>query len=252
MAIQQRTKDLLEHLAQKPGHDEVKSDFRQLLMEEFGAELGNLDFERRVPEVKGRIDALIGRTVFEAKSDIDREWQDIVRRMPDYLADREREEGEPFVGIASDGRKWVIFERRAGQLEKIKETTLDPDKGDEFLAWLDGVVALKVSLHPEPLTIRTELGQESVAFRRAAEGLRELWLDLQADPAIALKRQLWASLLKLVYGKDVESEALWLQHTYLVIVAKAIATAVLDVREDDPARMLSGSTIQSANIFGAV
>jgi hypothetical protein len=252
LAIQQRTKDLLEHLAQKPGHDEVKSDFRQLLMEEFGAELGNLDFERRVPEVKGRIDALIGRTVFEAKSDIDREWQDIVRRMPDYLADREREEGEPFVGIASDGRKWVIFERRAGQLEKIKETTLDPDKGDEFLAWLDGVVALKVSLHPEPLTIRTELGQESVAFRRAAEGLRELWLDLQADPAIALKRQLWASLLKLVYGKDVESEALWLQHTYLVIVAKAIATAVLDVREDDPARMLSGSTIQSANIFGAV
>jgi hypothetical protein len=27
--------------------------------------------------------------------------------MPDYLADREREEGERFVGIASDGLKWV-------------------------------------------------------------------------------------------------------------------------------------------------
>src|SRR5262249_18783374 len=119
-------------------------------------------------------------------------------------------------------------------------------------AWLDGAVALKASLHPEPLTIRAELGQESVAFRRATEGLRALWRSLETDPALALKRQLWASLLKLVYGKDVESEALWLQHTYLVIVAKAIATAVLDVREDDPARMLSGAAIQSANIFGAV
>lgn len=87
-----RTRELLHHLATRPGHDEVKSDFRQLLVEEFGVELGALDFERRVPEVKGRLDALIGRTVFEAKRNLDLEWDDVVRRMPDYLADREREE----------------------------------------------------------------------------------------------------------------------------------------------------------------
>jgi SAM-dependent methyltransferase len=45
---------------------------------------------------------------------------------------------------------------------------------------------------------------------------------------------------------------LWFQHTYLVVVAKAIALAVLDVREDDPKRMLSGAAIQAANIYGAV
>jgi hypothetical protein len=55
-----RTLDLLRHLASRPGHDEVKADFRQLLIEEFGVEIGSLDFERRVPEVKGRLDALIG------------------------------------------------------------------------------------------------------------------------------------------------------------------------------------------------
>ena len=68
-----RTKDLLRHLAGRPGHDEVKSDFRQLLVEEFGVELGALDFERRVPEVRGRLDALIGRTVFEAKRNLDQD-----------------------------------------------------------------------------------------------------------------------------------------------------------------------------------
>jgi hypothetical protein len=102
------TADLLHHLASRPGHDEVKADFRQLLVEEFGVELGALEFERRVPEVRGRLDALIGRTVFEAKSDLDREWGDIERRMPDYLSDREREEKEHFVGVASDGLRWSI------------------------------------------------------------------------------------------------------------------------------------------------
>jgi hypothetical protein len=172
-----RTRDLLRHLATRPGHDEVKSDFRQLLVEEFGVALGALDFERRVPEVRGRLDALIGRTVFEAKRNLDLEWDDVVRRMPDYLADREREEGERFVGIASDGLKWVVFERSGEELIKLKDTTLDPDKAEIFLAWLDGAVALKDSLSPDPITVRLELGQDSVAFRRANDGLRALFRE---------------------------------------------------------------------------
>src|SRR5712691_6789142 len=165
MTESQATLDLLRHLATRPGHDEVKADFRQLLIEEFCVELGALDFERRVPEVKGRLDALIGRTVFEAKRNLDLEWSDVVRLMPDYLADREREEGERFVGIASDGLKWVVFERADDTLVKVKETILDPDKPDAFLAWLDGAVALKSALPPDPLTVRDQLGQDSVAFR---------------------------------------------------------------------------------------
>ena len=116
MTESERTAALLRHLAGRPGHDEVKADFRQLLVEEFGVALEALEFERRVPEVRGRLDALIGRTVFEAKSDLDREWADVERRMPDYLADREREERQKFVGIASDGRKWAVFELNAGTL----------------------------------------------------------------------------------------------------------------------------------------
>lgn len=252
MTISSRTLDLLHHLATRPGHDEVKADFRSLLVEEFDAELGALDFERRVPVVRGRIDALIGRTVFEAKSNLDREMGDVERKMPDYLFDREREEGEPFVGIASDGLKWVVFELANGLLIKIKETTLDPEKGEHFLAWLDGVVALKASLPPNALTIRSELGQDSVAFRRVDKELRALWARLSLHPTEALKRQLWSDLLKLVYGREVQSDALWFQHSYLVIVAKCIALAVMDLREDDPKRMLSGEAFTAAGIGGAV
>lgn len=250
--IKPSTSKTLHHLATRPGHHEVKADFRQLLIEEFGAELSALDFERRVPEVRGRLDALIGRTILEAKSDLAKEWPDVERRMPDYLADREREEGEKFIGIASDGRQWVACELDQGKLVKIKELALDPEKPELFLAWLDGVVALKASLPPDPLTIRIELGQDSVAFRRSAAALAALWSKLAPDPAVALKRQLWAQLLKLVYGREVESDALWFQHTFLVIVAKCIALAVLDMREDDPKRLLSGDAFRSAGISGAV
>jgi hypothetical protein len=252
MSISQATSDLLRHMASKPGHDEVKADFRQLLVEEFAIELHDMDFERRVPEVRGRLDALIGRTVFEAKSDLEREWSDVERRMPDYLADREREEKEHFVGIASDGNKWAVFELDGGKLVTVKRISLDPDQPGAFLAWLDGALALKSSLPPDPLTIRAELGQDSVAFHLVDARLRLLWGKLNADPAVSLKRQLWAELLKHVYGREVETDALWFQHTFLVIVAKCIALAVMGLREDNPARLLSGEAFTSAGINGAV
>lgn len=252
MIVTNRTGELLRHLASRPGHDEVKADFRELLIEEFGVELGALEFERRVPEVRGRLDALIGRTIFEAKSNLDREWPDVQRRMPDYLADREREEKQKFIGVASDGYKWAAFELVGGELVLIKETILDAERSAAFLAWLDGVVALKSSLPPDPLTIRIELGQESIAFRRAHAELADLWKTIAGNPAVALKRQLWAELLKLVYGREVENEALFFQHSFLVIVAKSIALAVLGLREDDPKRLLSGEAFASAGIQGAV
>jgi hypothetical protein len=252
MTEPQATTDLLRHLASRPGHDEVKADFRQLLVEEFKVELGALEFERRVPEVRGRLDALIGRTVFEAKSDLAREWPDIERRMPDYLADREHAEGEHFVGIASDGLAWAVFELQAGKLVTVKRTTPDPERSGEFLAWLDGAVALKSSLPPDPLTIRAELGRESVAFHLVDTRLRALWGRVKTNPAVALKRQLWAELLKQVYGREVESDSLWFQHTFLVIVAKCIALAVMQMPEDDPTRLLSGDVFTAAGINGAV
>ena len=56
----------------------------------------------------------------------------------------------------------------------------------------------------------------------------------------------------MVYGRDIENEMLWIQHTFLVIVSKCVALAVLDLAEDDPARVLSGRAFSQANIHGAV
>jgi hypothetical protein len=41
-----------------------------------------------------------------------------------------------------------------GALVTIKETILDPDKPDAFIAWLDGALALKISLPPPSFSRR--------------------------------------------------------------------------------------------------
>ena len=70
MTLGTETIELLRQLASKPGHDEVKAYFLDLLIREFGVERGSLNFEVRQPVIAGRLDALVGRTVFEAKRDL--------------------------------------------------------------------------------------------------------------------------------------------------------------------------------------
>ncbi|MGI9170266.1 MAG: N-6 DNA methylase [Caulobacteraceae bacterium] len=50
----------------------------------------------------------------------------------------------------------------------------------------------------------------------------------------------------------MEDDALWLQHTFLVIVAKSIAARVLEVEADDPEAIMTGRAFASAGSFGAV
>lgn len=246
-----KTIALLRLLASRPGPDEVKAGFQDLLLEEFGADLANIKFEQRI-EVKSRINGLIGRTLFEARRNIELERGDVLHGMAAHLAAREADTGEKFVGVAADGLLWSVYALADGALKELKSFRLNPEQPGAFLAFLDGALALRSSLPPAPVTIRDELGQDSIAFRTADQNLRALWRKLAKIPAIALKRELWAGLLRLVYGRDVESEALWFQHTFLVVVAKCIALAVMRLSEDDPKRLLSGVTFVSAGINGAV
>ena len=89
-------------------------------------------------------------------------------------------------------------------------------------------------------------------FLRADAALRTAWREVAAHPTASLQRQLWSQLLTLVYGKSIEDDDLWLQHTFLVIVAKAIAARIMEVDADDPEAILSGKVFAGAGILGAV
>ena len=61
----ERLRDIVTELASRPGHKKVRALIYQLLVDGLGASSIEVDFERSVPEVHGRIDALLGRTVYE-------------------------------------------------------------------------------------------------------------------------------------------------------------------------------------------
>ena len=247
----ERLSQIVGELSIKPGHDKVKAAIQDLLVDGLGAERRHVTFEQRVPEAQGRIDAILGRTAFEVKSDLVREHGDAEEQLSRYLPEREKATRSRFIGIATDGLD-CAYEWRAGELVLLRAFRVEAARPERLLAWLDGAVAIRAELPTDALTLTDELGPESVAFRRAEADLRELWARLGNKASVILKRRLWQQLLRLVYGRDIENELLWLQHTYLVIVAKAIAARVLGFEVDDPADLLSGRRFAAMGVGGAV
>ena len=242
---------LVSELASRPRHEKVRVLVHRLLVDGLGADSQNIAFEKQVPEVQGRIDALLGRTVFEFKSDLRRERGDAENGLTRYLTEREGQSGETYVGIATDGADFVAFFLRGDGVEEVDAHHTDTDLPRELVIWLQSVVATGDSLLPDPHTITREFGRESLAARRALDTLGSLWEQLGNTPEASLKRALWERLLGLAYGTDVGDDRLFLQHTYLVIVSKAMAwNAMIEVPPEDAAALLHGTAFADLGITG--
>jgi hypothetical protein len=105
---------------------------------------------------------------------------------------------------------------------------------------------------PEPRVVAQAFGRFSLTFGQARMALDALWAVLRDDPEVRLKRDLWDGLLREAYGEDVGDDSLFLQHTYLTTVVKAIAARVLDLPVHDPVALLSGRALADEGILGAV
>jgi hypothetical protein len=244
--------ELAARLAARPGHESVRTLVAEILRHGFGVDYAGIDHEVRLPEVRGRADMLFGATVFEFKSDLRRELGDVQARLPDYLAERERQTGRRYLGLATDGATFIAFELRGGACAEIGRHELRPVEAEALLAWLEPALSNRDDLLPQPLVFQRELGRESLTFGRARARLEQMWGALREQPEVAVKRELWDGLLRQAYGAPVGDDALFLQHTYLTIVAKTLAARVLDLPADDAEAILSGRRLAEAGIYGAV
>lgn len=245
---------VVAELAMRPGHEKVRSQLFTLLRDGLGADSIDIDFESRVPEVRGRIDALLGSTIFEVKSDLQRERHDAVTQLSRYLPEKERETGRRYIGVATDGAEFQAYELRDGSAVPLGPAYRpDPEAPRALLEWLESVVDVKAPMPPDIHAVRLHFGRDSIAYQRALRDLRAAWAATQGQPEAKLKRDLWNRLLSVAYGADVGEEALFLQHTYLTVLAKAIATlALTDRLPENPADLMSGAPFRDRGIVGAV
>ncbi len=241
-------------MAGRPRHEALRGHVIELLRSGFHAAYEDLQHEVYLLDRSGRIDALWGATVIELKSDLRRERDDVLARMPAYLADaaaRSRS-ARPVTGLATDGATFIAYALQDGALTELGRYQTDPDRPDELMAWLEPLLSERPDLLPEARAVVQAFGRGSLTFARARLTLDSLWSSLGDDPEIRLKHDLWNGLLREAYGEDVGGESLFRQHTYLAIVVKAIAARVLDLAVDDPAALLSGQGLADEGILGAV
>lgn len=251
---QERLPELVRALASRPRHEALRGHITELLRSGFGARYEEIRQEVYLIDGSGRIDTLWGGIVIELKSDLRRELRDVETRMPDYLADaqaRSRSQ-HPVTGLATDGADFIAYELIGGTLSEFARYKTDPERPEELLAWLEPLLSDKPDLAPEPRVMAQSFGRSSPTFGRSRAILESLWSELESDPEVRLKRDLWDGLLSEAYGEKIGEDSLFLQHTYLTIVVKSIAARVLELPVGDPARLLSGQDLADLGILGAV
>ena len=110
---------VVAELASRPGHEKVRALLYRLLTDALGARSEQIAFERRIPEVNGRMDALLGRTVIEIKARPAPGGQAGRGQLTRYLPERERATGQRYVGLATDGATFIAYEMRDGALVRL-------------------------------------------------------------------------------------------------------------------------------------
>ena len=242
--------ELAQHLATRPGHEAVRVGVSRLLVDGLGARPGDVLFEQPVKEVRGRVDALVGRTVFEFKSNLRRERADAEEQLTRYLTEREAATRERYTGVATDGATFIVYDLQDGQLTALQEFRTDAETPHGLLLRLSSVVVAAEEMPPEPDAIRAQLGKGSVAWIRARNDMRRMYAEVGADPEVRTKRALWSQLLARVYGSPVDDDDLFFQHTYLTAIAKTMAAHVIGSGNPSPADLLSGRLFEQANLYG--
>jgi len=250
----ERLPELVRALATRPRHEALRGHMTELLRSGFKASYSDIEHEVYLLDGSGRIDTMWGATVIELKSDLRKELDDVLARLPVYLADAAARSRSPrsVTGLATDGTTFIAYALREGALTELVRYATDPERPNELMAWLEPLLSDRPDLLPEPRAVVQAFGRASMTFGRARLALDSLWAALRNDPEVLLKRDLWDGLLREAYGEEVGEDALFLQHTYLTIVVKAIAARVLDLPVYDPAALLSGRALADEGIFGAV
>ncbi|MCP8315409.1 MAG: hypothetical protein H3Z51_00910, partial [archaeon] len=207
--------------------------------------------------VRGRPDAFLGNLIIEFKQLLKKSsLSEAKTELKKYIAILWTEQGKhkvQYLTVATDGINFVAFRPRTTvseaqtvlpddvYLDEIDRVNLsDVEVGHAFL-WLDRYM-LYHTLRPATSDEFSKVfGLDMPAYKEAVNLLKESWKKAKET---TLYDQ-WASFLRIVYGSSVESEDLFIKHTYLATVAKLLAYAsfsggALPVSDEQLAEILEG------------
>lgn len=235
----------------------IQADVRALLLAA-GLGLDEVHLETQVGDGR-RIDVEVGFAIVEVKKDLRAESavSAAAEQLAGYVKAREAQSGQRYLGVLTDGVIWLAYQLQHEVLVASTSLTLSASRPDVMALrfWLEGVFATATAVPPTPAQIIARLGAGSASYAIDRASLGAIYAAHRHEPTVALKRELWASLLRSALGTQfVDDDELFLEHTLLVNTAEIIAHLVLGVKVEDmaPASLLAGARFEASGIFGVV
>lgn len=142
-------------------------------------------------------------------------------------------------GFVTDGVEWRYFQRTSDGVHPIGSPFVlrnaDADT-KRLVGWInDHLGASTEKKTPIPELIERFLGAKSPTRSGDRLVLADMWRELTTDSEAQLKRSLWAQSLSTALGTQfTNSDDLFIDHTYLVLLAELIANSVVGVNITDP------------------
>ncbi len=210
-------------------HDHRRALLIEFLRKTFSIEVDEIELELKVKaaEARGRIDAFYKYVIFEVKIDLERERQDAIRELKKYFESRNHP--SDYIAAVTDGLSFEIYDYNPVSKEAslVRIFQIEPDKPQQVYLELDELLASGNKIPPSSYDIVGRFGLKSTTFLRANQQLLDAFTLVEEDTAVAVKFREWNSLLSKVYGNAVGDKGLFLRHTYLTILSRAIVTMAL-------------------------
>jgi len=230
-----------------------------------GLNLADADVVRReVPVGDGtrrRIDVAVGHLIIETKKNlrIGNVRHDAEQQLHGYVKTLTEQHAQRYAAVLTDGRLWCLYSLGETQLDLVYELDLTPseDAADRLISWLDAVLATRTAVTPTAAEIVERLGAGSPSHELLYSSLSQLYHSVAARDDVKRKRTLWAKLLRTAFGDAFsDDEALFVNHTMLVLTAEAIAHALLGFDLRDPGISVQdvarGALFADAQVYGVV
>lgn len=212
----------------------LSAGYAELLLPELES---SVSIKQATLAVQGRIDALLSNLVIEFKRQLDANTlADARDKLKKYIAALYSQNKRDYLALASDGVNFIVYLPSAPaspglspdqvSLNQVDALDITTTGAREVYLWLDRYLLAERLITPYTGYFVDQFGNRY--FRTyILPYLQSLWEQNKSNYQ-GLYRE-WADYLSIVYGTRVESEQLFLRHTYLATLAKLIAYQIFSV-----------------------
>ena len=245
-----------EAIRKKKHHDYRRHLFVNFLRLGFEIDPVEIEIEKKikVAEVRGRIDAFFKATIFEFKTDIEKERPAAMIELSKYF--KSRPNPSDYFALLTDGLFFEVYQYRNAQPIKISEFKLSQKDPVISFRYLDQFIFASKPIKPDSDEIVQRFGLYSAIFNICLNILQEQFNKIKNESSVKVKFKEWNILLARVYGTELGDTDLFIKHTYLTMFSRLLVAKTLfpgEIRSSKDYRgLLTGEYFKRKNLQNLV